>query len=418
MGGARKAFTSPPPNTLQMWTSSRLLPSDTMLRNSFRHAMERKVSIKVASVGFILCFMVVYLSFESFIGTKPNFLQINLRKQKNSTIPANQSATYTYSWPKCERDNSVTNISGFNSLPGHLKDFLYYKHCRHFPMLLDFPDKCGGPEGSADVFLLLVIKSLPGNYDRREVLRNTWAKERLQNGVWIRRLFISGTMDSGYEKKKLNRLLEMEQRKYNDILQWDFYDSFFNLTLKQILFLEWMERNCPHVRFMLNGDDDVFANTDNMILYLKSLWNNNGSNHLFTGDVIYNPRPIRNPKSKYYIPVQVHESNSYPAYCGGGGFLLSGYTASIIYKMSHSIPFLPIDDVYMAMCLEKAGVRPKHHLGIRTAGLHIPDRKADQYDPCFYRDMLLVHRFLSVNMYVMWQSLHEPHINCSHSTKM
>ncbi|RVE63643.1 hypothetical protein OJAV_G00138320 [Oryzias javanicus] len=389
-----------------------------MLRNSFKRIMERKVSTKAALLVFTVCFVAVYLSFFKPVDDiKPIFLQVNIRKQKNDTTPANQSATNTHLW-KCERDNSVTNISGFNSLPGHLKDFLYYQSCRHFPMLLDLPDKCGGPEGSADVFLLLVIKSLPVNYDRREVLRNTWARERIQNGVWIRRIFISGTVDSGYEKKKLNRLLRMEQRKYKDILQWDFHDTFFNLTLKQMLFLEWMERSCPHVRFMLNGDDDVFANTDNMVAYLQSLPDNNGSKHLFAGDVIYHPRPIRNPNSKYYIPVQVHKSNSYPAYCGGGGFLLSGYSATVIYKMSNSIPLLPIDDVYLAMCLERAGLYPKHHLGIRTAGLRIPDRKADPYDPCFYRDMLLVHRFLSVNMYVMWQSLHESHINCSLTTKM
>lgn len=182
--------------------------------------------------------------------------------------PPQITPAHHISWSRCQQNMSVANIKNFSALPDHIKDFLYYRHCRHFPMLLDIPDKCGGAEGSSDVFLLLVIKSAPVNYDRREVLRKTWAKERLQNGVWIRRLFISGTTGVGFEKKRLNTLLKIEQRENNDILQWDFNDSFFNLTLKQILFLEWMERNCPHARFLLNGDDDVFVNTDNMVEYL------------------------------------------------------------------------------------------------------------------------------------------------------
>ncbi|KAM3620582.1 uncharacterized protein V6R79_025661 [Siganus canaliculatus] len=279
-------------------------------------------------------------------------------------------------------------------------------------MLLDVPDKCGGAENSADVFLLLVVKSGPENYDRREVLRKTWAKERQHNGVWIRRIFLSGTSGQGFEKARLNKLLEHEQKEYGDILQWDFADSLFNLTLKQILFLEWMERNCPKARFLLNGDDDVFAHTGNMVEYLQDIKSNNKGKHLFTGHLIRYVGPIRNKKSKYYVPVQVQESDKYPPYCGGGGFLLSGYTASVIYNMSHSITILPIDDVYMGMCLAQAGLRPTSHMGVKTAGLRIPTEKIDVYDPCYYRDVLLVHRFLPAKMYFMWHSIQDPNLKC------
>lgn len=345
---------------------------------------------------------------------KTNFLQINVGEEDSQARQATTKTSYVYSWPRCQQNVSAANVTGFSSLPGNIQNFLYFQHCRHFPMLLDLPDKCGGADQSAEVFLLLVIKSAPENYDRREVLRKTWAKGRLQNGVWIQRIFISGTASSGFEKERQNKLLELEQREYNDILQWDFQDSFYNLTLKQILFLEWMERNCPNARFLLNGDDDVFANTDNMVEFLQGLKDNDGSKHLFTGHLIQYVGPIRSSGSKYFVPVQVQESEAYPPYCGGGGFLLSGYTAMVIYNMSHSIPFLPIDDVYMGMCLAKAGLGPVHHIGVRTAGMHIPSNKLDYYDPCFYREILLVHRFLPANMYLMWQRLHDPYLKCKH----
>lgn len=341
----------------------------------------------------------------------------NVRGDDSQKEPTAKNNDFVYSQSNCEQNISAANIAGFKTVPQHIQDFLYYRHCRHFPMLLDVPEKCGGADKSADVFLLLVIKSSPGNYDRREVLRKTWAKERLHNGVWIRRIFISGTTGEGFEKKRLNKLLELEQREYNDILQWDFSDTLFNLTLKQILFLEWMERNCPNARFLLNGDDDVFAHTDNMVEFLQSLKDNDGSKHLFTGHLNQNVGPIRSSGSKYYVPVQVQESDSYPPYCGGGGFLLSGYTASVIYNMSQSITILPIDDVYMGMCLAKAGLGPVPHMGFWTVGLHIPSSTLDGYDPCFYKEVLLVHRFLPAHLYLMWHRIHDPDLTCAPSKK-
>ncbi|XP_061593187.1 N-acetyllactosaminide beta-1,3-N-acetylglucosaminyltransferase 3-like isoform X2 [Cololabis saira] len=314
--------------------------------------------------------------------------------------------------PRCDRNTSVTNVTDFNSLPGHLKDFLYYRHCRYFPMLLDTPGKCGGADRSGDVFLLLVVKSSPGNYDRREVLRKTWAAERLHNGVWIRRVFISGTSGAGFQKERLNKLLEMEQREYSDILQWDFSDTFYNLTLKQILFLEWMERNCPNARFLLNGDDDVLSNTDNMVTYLQSLRDNVGSKHLFTGHIIPNAKVIRFSSSKYYVPVQVQESESYPPYCGGGGFLLSGYTAMVIYRMSWDVLFHPIDDVYMGMCLAKAGLAPSFHHGVKVLGINLLTIKLPHHEACFLKELLLVHRVLPPQMFLLWKQIHDPHLNC------
>lgn len=372
-----------------------------------------RTSLLVGTLGLLLVLNLC----KDFIDLKTIRHHVDVKEVDSQISHPIKKKSYVYSWPRCHQNMSAANITGFSSLSGDIKDFLYYRHCRHFPVILDLPDKCGGADKSAEVFLLLVIKSSPVNYDRREVLRKTWAKERLHNGVWIRRIFISGTMDTGFEKERLNKLLELEQHEYNDIIQWDFNEKFYNLTLKQILFMEWMETNCPNACFLLNGDDDVFANTDNMVEYLQGLKDNDGSKHLFTGHLIQNVGPIRSSWSKYYIPVQVQESDSYPPYCGGGGFLLSGYTALVIYNMSQSITILPIDDVYMGMCLAKAGLSPTSHMGVKTAGLRIPSSTLDGYNPCFYKEVLLVHRFLPAHMYLMWNRINDPSLKCGPSKK-
>ncbi|XP_035033040.1 N-acetyllactosaminide beta-1,3-N-acetylglucosaminyltransferase 3-like [Hippoglossus stenolepis] len=337
--------------------------------------------------------------------------------EEDSEVRKPATNKYVYSWPKCERNTSAAKVEDFSSLPLLIQDFLYYRHCRHFPMLLDVPDKCGGADESADVFLLLVIKSSPVNYERREVLRKTWAQERLHNGVQIRRLFISGVTGSGFERERQNRLLELEQNEHNDILQWDFRDTFYNLTLKQVLFLEWMERNCPKARFLLNGDDDVFANTDNMVEYLQGPRDNNGSKHLFTGFLVKDTKLDRRVDSKYYVPVQILQKNYYPPYCSGGGFLLSGYTAMVIYKMSKFVVLIPIDDAYMGMCLDYARLDVFSHIGVKSLGMYIPSKQLDDSDPCFYKEILLVHRFLPFQIYLMWHRIHDPNLKCEHTSK-
>lgn len=312
---------------------------------------------------------------------------------------------------ECRENSSVADIPGFADLPDHIKAFLRYKHCKEFPLLLDVPDKCGGPENSHGVFLLLAIKSSPGNYERREIIRKTWGQERAYAGVQIRRAFLSGEVDNPREARKLNQLLRIETQQNGDILQWGFHDSFFNLTLKQVLFHSWMETRCPGVHFVFNGDDDVFSNTDNIVDYLLGI-PGAGGEHLFVGQLISNVGPIREKWSKYYVPEQVTTSKSYPPYCGGGGLLMSGFTSRTIYQNARHIELFPIDDVYLGMCLQKAGLAPASHMGIRTVGVRLPSSRLESFDPCYYKELLLVHRFVPYEMLVMWEAIHQPDLVC------
>ncbi|KAM9215556.1 N-acetyllactosaminide beta-1,3-N-acetylglucosaminyltransferase 3 [Leptosomus discolor] len=316
----------------------------------------------------------------------------------------------------CAANLSVHNVSGFAELPGHVQDFMRYKHCRSFPALLGVPGKCGGREGSPDVFLLLAIKSSPANYGRREVIRKTWGQERAFEGAFIRRVFLVGVAPDARDAKKLNRLLRLEQEEHGDVLQWGFRDTFFNLTLKQVLFHAWLEERCPGVRFVFNGDDDVFVNTDNVIRFARAA-RGSPEQHLMVGHLIAGTGPIRLQSSKYFVPTQLLAPARYPPYCGGGGMLMSGFTARAIARESRGVELFPIDDAYLGMCLEKAGLLPASHPGIRTMGVGVP-ANADPFDPCYYRELLVVHRFVPYETAVMWQAIHEPRLRCGRSVSV
>ncbi|XP_059815290.1 N-acetyllactosaminide beta-1,3-N-acetylglucosaminyltransferase 3-like [Hypanus sabinus] len=319
-------------------------------------------------------------------------------------------ATRSVLKPKCHANTTLLHLSSFHQENEHIKNFLLYKHCREFDMIENVPDKCGGREGSHNVFLLLVIKSDPFNQDRREVVRKSWGKEREFNGVLIKRVFISGVSPDQKENRKLNQLLAMENREHRDVLQWDFLDTFFNLTLKQYKLLQWVSEYCPSAKFIFNGDDDAFVNTDNMVDYLLGM---KVLQHLFVGHLIYGVGPIREKWSKYYVPEIVTTIKSYPPYAGGGRILMSVYTAHIIYHIAQDLELFPIDDVFLGMCLAKAGLAPRSHSGFRTAGISVPSTQGESFNPCYYRELLLVHRFRPFELLLMWDAVHDANLKCA-----
>ena len=77
-------------------------------------------------------------------------------------------------------------------------------------------------------------------------------------GINVRRIFLLGDSTPVNDdnpqatilSKRHEALLIEEQREYGDILQGEFHDSFRNLTLKEIMFLNWLPRHCPRTQFI------------------------------------------------------------------------------------------------------------------------------------------------------------------------
>ncbi|KAL2806815.1 acetylgalactosaminyl-O-glycosyl-glycoprotein beta-1,3-N-acetylglucosaminyltransferase, partial [Daubentonia madagascariensis] len=226
----------------------------------------------------------------------------------------------------------------------------------------------------------------------------------------VRRLFLLGTAaPEDARAERLAALVGLEAREHGDVLQWAFADTFLNLTLKHVLLLDWLAARCPHARFLLSGDDDVFVHTANVLRFLQA---QPPGRHLFTGQLMHGSVPIRDSWSKYFVPPQLFPGRVYPVYCSGGGFLLSSPTARALRAAAQHTPLFPIDDAYMGMCLEHAGLAPSGHEGIRPFGVQLPGAQQPSFDPCMYRDLLLVHRFAPYEMLLMWKALHDPALIC------
>nr|XP_013006633.1 acetylgalactosaminyl-O-glycosyl-glycoprotein beta-1,3-N-acetylglucosaminyltransferase isoform X2 [Cavia porcellus] len=365
-------------------------------------------SMNLKTVTFLLVSM-SFLALCLFLLQEPRSQQEE--KGKNSTdVPmANTQPLALKSGTPCVANASVNSVANFEQLPARIQDFLLYRHCRQFPLLWDAPSKCVGRHA---VFLLLAVKSSPENYERRELIRRTWGQERSYRGQQVRRLFLLGTPEPQVAARapQLAELVGLEAREHGDVLQWAFVDTFLNLTLKHVHLLDWLAARCPRVRFLLSCDDDVFVHTTNVLSFLEA---QSPDGHLFTGQLMRGSVPIRDSWSKYFVPPQLFPGEVYPAYCSGGGFLLSSHTVQVLRTAANHTPLFPIDDAYVGMCLEQAHLEPSSHEGIRVYGVQLPGAQKPSFDPCLYRELLVVHRFAPYEMLLMWKALHSPTLSCS-----
>ncbi|XP_063748368.1 UDP-GlcNAc:betaGal beta-1,3-N-acetylglucosaminyltransferase 7 [Eleginops maclovinus] len=302
--------------------------------------------------------------------------------------------TWDVTTSNCSANLNLSSQNWFNSLDENFKQFVLYRHCRYFPMLLNHPEKCTG-----DTYLLMIIKSVATQHDRREVIRKTWGKEQVIDGKRVKTLFLLGKPSSVAERANHQKLVEYEDYIYRDILQWNFLDSFFNLTLKETHFLKWFHTYCPGVRYVFKGDDDVFVSVENIFEFLEG---SNQEKDLLVGDVIFKAKPIRKKESKYYIPLTLYNKTHYPPYAGGGGFLMNGNLARRLYLAADSLELYPIDDVFLGMCLEVLQITPIKHNAFKTFGLVKNKSSKLNKEPCFFKSMIVVHKLLPADLMHMW----------------
>lgn len=303
---------------------------------------------------------------------------------------------------QCRPDPRIPlEITDYNLLPKLFQDFLLYFRCRSFPALINPQEMCRDRP-----FLLLAVKTLVPHFERRQAIRETWGRSGAVKNRTVVTLFLLGNAMVEDQHPNLTELLRHEAELYGDIVQWDFRDSFFNLTLKDVQFLDWFSSFCPKAEFIFKGDDDVFVNTPRIVDFLDSLPPKAVSD-LFTGDVITNATPLRDKKLKYFVPESFFVG-SYPPYAGGGGFLYSGQVALKLLEASKQVVFYPIDDVYTGMCLRKLGLAPEKHDGFRTFDINAKHKD----NPCIYRGLMVVHSRTPQEIKRIWSWIVQPDLQC------
>ncbi|XP_017491953.1 PREDICTED: lactosylceramide 1,3-N-acetyl-beta-D-glucosaminyltransferase-like [Rhagoletis zephyria] len=141
-----------------------------------------------------------------------------------------------------------------------------------------------------------------------------------------------------------SRLYE-EARQFNDIIQFPFTDSYYNLTLKSLAVLRWTSLHCSRAKFILKLDNDCYVRVKPFIDQLKAL----------STDALYglnrrNDPVLRSGKwaiDQWYYPYTVYPAFHPSAYLVPGTLALPLYEALLSSPQTDIIPALPFEDVYV-----------------------------------------------------------------------
>ena len=93
-------------------------------------------------------------------------------------------------------------------------------------------------------FLIIYVQSAVGHHRRRQVVRSTWGNvgrwSKTSAAVTLRFVLGRPANDSDHQQ----RALAKEQAINGDLIQLDFVDTYYNMTLKAVGALQWLNDYC------------------------------------------------------------------------------------------------------------------------------------------------------------------------------
>ena len=159
------------------------------------------------------------------------------------------------------------------------------------------------PRCERSVFVLIVVFSSPTNFERRSIIRSTWAeiKETDSNitSIISRKSYTKASLVKtvfllGQTNEKTQSIIEYEAQHYNDLVIGSFTDTYGNLTLKTKFGLEWAQQFCKF-KYYLKTDDDVFVYSKGVVKWLWQL----PRERVYTGRCDFNKKVIRTAGHKW-----------------------------------------------------------------------------------------------------------------------
>ncbi|KAJ7339552.1 Serine/threonine-protein phosphatase 2A activator [Desmophyllum pertusum] len=187
--------------------------------------------------------------------------------------------------------------------------------------------------------LLILVSSAPGNLQRRNDIRKTWAFESTFKPRWTTVFLVAQSRIQAIS----NSLLE-EDEVYGDLVRADYYDHYWNQTLKIQMGFEWATRYCKFA-FLLKTDDDVFVNAAGVLSFLSEP--TTPKKQLYTGN--HNKKPYVQRAGKWKVTTDEYSETRYPNYCPGFGFVLSHDVVVSFVKAFDFVPYFRLDDVYVGV---------------------------------------------------------------------
>ncbi|XP_039546918.1 beta-1,3-galactosyltransferase 2-like [Pimephales promelas] len=292
----------------------------------------------------------------------------------------------------------TTVTRGISAAPWKPPDPYYVAYPHKYSFVINEPEKCQ----KENTFVVLIIPVSPGNVAARDAIRSTWGSEKVVADKTVSLLFLIGWPTSE-DSEKLQEDLLRESEKHHDILQSDFWDSYYNLTIKTAVMLEWLSAYCQNAQYAMKIDSDMFLNVKNLVNLLLPAPKQN----YMTGLVARNAMVLRDPHSKWYLPITAYSPFHYPPYALGLGYVFSLDLAGKLIEAAQHVKAVYIEDVFVGMCMK--------HLGIDLT--NPPDGSLFNvfpvdYNRCHYSKLIATTTRSLENIVNFWRDLQTPGPYC------
>ena len=213
-----------------------------------------------------------------------------------------------------------------------------------------------------NIYIAFLTWSAPNSSEVRDAVRATWAGIKSYKGRKLVHIFVLAT----HSDPKVMERVHKENERHNDILMFDFIDSYLGMTHKTLSTYRWALRYCANVKYIARATDDIFLSYKKLFFHILPL--RETRIYFGCGEDLY---------------VDLHTFLS-------GVFILSSIdVVRDMFLLSCKTPHIFPDDVYLGILAEM--------LGLQSRGRNIifcgqPLTRAEYYNykplPHFKQDML------------------------------
>lgn len=236
--------------------------------------------------------------------------------------------------------------------------------------------------------LVIAVKSALQHFEHRNAIRRTWGLENRFPNVTIKVLFFVGV--ERYHTDEVREKIRDESLLFEDLVQFDFIDDYFNNTIKTMMSFRWMFERCPNGEYYFFSDDDMYVSVKNLLEYVGnvSTWNRNeeSKNDFLYSGYVFKSAPHRYYGSKWRVTLDEYPWDRWPPYVTAGAYVLNNKAMKFMYLGSLYTKHFRFDDIYLGIVAKKLGIAPVH-----SKDFYFYKKPYKKYEE--YKDVIASHGF-------------------------
>lgn len=185
----------------------------------------------------------------------------------NDQIKKIQEKIKSIKYKRDQIDGILLNLN--NHKPSHSR-LIYPNEIKSIVNNTTINPECSRSYGQ-DLLVVILVISKPNDFHRRKIIRETWGSHVKKNSL-VKIYFVIGKPHDQADDSIQNDI-QYENHQFNDLIQFNFIDTYYNLTIKSLAMLRWSMVQCAMAKYVYKVDDDVIVNIENLISFCNDHYN-------------------------------------------------------------------------------------------------------------------------------------------------